>query len=380
MNVAFICLTEETYRKFHHRWVDDLMSDGHTITWISEDWGEKERLEQAGVDFRETPIARNPYPRKVLRSWWELHKTIRDVQPDVIVSEGTIPSLLARYVTIRDRFSQIKILHSWPWHDEISDVLEFVGRNVERIASRRTDHFVVISKEDHQYGLDYGLFSSEESTQQAVGIDPDLYSDEPSEERKAAVRSEFNIDPKTFTYLFVGRMVEYKGIFDVVEAFENVYTVYPDSELVMVGTPEEYEHSQQVYCELLSRVEDSPAQDAITIIDFVEDLPALYSVCDVFVMPSLYEGLGLVYIEANAMNLPTIGYNVRGVREAIKDGTTGFLVSPEDIGELSDKMRILKENRQLREKFGANGQNRWHPNFDNNKFAEIMKRVIRYEV
>ncbi|MCX7999169.1 MAG: glycosyltransferase family 4 protein, partial [Leptospiraceae bacterium] len=69
-----------------------------------------------------------------------------------------------------------------------------------------------------------------------------------------------------------------------------------------------------------------------------EDLKALYSACDIFVLPSLEEGFGVVLTEALASGKPLIGSNVGGIPMQIRDGWNGFLVEPANEKQLAEKI------------------------------------------
>jgi glycosyltransferase involved in cell wall biosynthesis len=75
--------------------------------------------------------------------------------------------------------------------------------------------------------------------------------------------------------------------------------------------------------------------------------------CTVFALPSVYEGLGCVYLEAMACAKPVIGCYEQGIDEVIQDGETGILVPPEDESRLSEAILSLLRNRHLCQKVGS---------------------------
>ena len=86
-----------------------------------------------------------------------------------------------------------------------------------------------------------------------------------------------------------------------------------------------------------------------------EKIKTYYRKASVFVMPSLMEGFGLVFLEAMAQGLPVIGGNVGGTLELIKDGKNGFLVNPGDVSTLGVKIREFLTNLELRRRVIENG-------------------------
>ena len=88
---------------------------------------------------------------------------------------------------------------------------------------------------------------------------------------------------------------------------------------------------------------------------YPEKIKNYYRKAGVFVMPSLMEGFGLVFLEAMAQGLPIIGGNVGGTLELIEDGANGFLVNPGDVGTLGKKIRESIVNLDLRRQVIENG-------------------------
>jgi len=111
------------------------------------------------------------------------------------------------------------------------------------------------------------------------------------------------------------------------------------------------------------------------------DLKALYSACDVFVLPSLEEGFGVVLTEALASGKPLIGTKVGGIPAQIKDGWNGFLVEPGNEKQLAEKIRYLIDNPEERERMGRNSRKLAEEKFSwtviADKYLRVYKEVVR---
>ncbi len=105
------------------------------------------------------------------------------------------------------------------------------------------------------------------------------------------------------------------------------------------------------------------------------NLPYYYAACDVFVIPSIIEGFGLVTIEAMATGKPVIGTNVGGIPDTIEDEKNGYLVPPRDPESLAQKIILLLQDSELREKMGSNGRKMAEERFDINKRITGIMRV-----
>ncbi len=154
--------------------------------------------------------------------------------------------------------------------------------------------------------------------------------------------------------LFVGNLVESKGLYPVVRAVAALRRTYPAIALRAIGKGSEEELSD---LQRLIRQEGVSAK--VQIVGYVphHQLPEHYAWCDFFAGPSLFEGgPGNVYLEAMACGRPVIAGNTGGVPEVVQPGETGLLVSPGGIDELKDAIVLLTEDAPFRERLGRNGR------------------------
>jgi len=105
------------------------------------------------------------------------------------------------------------------------------------------------------------------------------------------------------------------------------------------------------------------------------DLKALYSACDIFVLPSFGEGDPIALKEALASGKPLIGTNVGGIPAQIKNGWNGFLVKPGNEKQLAEKIRYLIDNPEERERMGEKSRKLAREEFDWEKIAERYLKV-----
>ena len=178
--------------------------------------------------------------------------------------------------------------------------------------------------------------------------------------------------------LTVARLVPRKGHRAALQAFEKVSSEVPDAHYLIVGTgPEEGR--------LRRFVQDAGLNDRVTFAGFIPgtELPDIYNLCDILVMPNRQEedgdveGFGIVFLEANAVGKPVIGGRTGGAAEAIADGSTGYLVNPDDPDEIAARLRQLLLDAGLRERLGAAGVRRVHSDFSWETRAKILHGVNR---
>lgn len=166
--------------------------------------------------------------------------------------------------------------------------------------------------------------------------------------------------------LFVGRLVYYKGVEYLVEAFKDI-----DAQLVMVG-------KGVLKGKLQEMVNSYSIKDKVSFYESVSDdeLVAFYHGCDIFVLPSVAstEAYGLVQLEAMACGKPVISTNLpTGVPYVNKHGITGLVVEPCSVKDLAEAMDTLVKNKDLRERLGRQAKERMLREFtDRSMVAKIV--------
>ncbi|MFC1541975.1 glycosyltransferase [Candidatus Latescibacterota bacterium] len=155
------------------------------------------------------------------------------------------------------------------------------------------------------------------------GVDTGLFT--PGDRNEACKL--LGLNPERPRVLFVGNFVKVKGIEYLIKAMPAVLGKYPDCELVLLGA----ELGNKFVKEYQSLIESSGISDSVKIVPRIphEELPFWMHSSDVFVLPSVSEGFGLVVAEALACGIPVVATRCGGPESIVKDGL-GFLVPPCD--------------------------------------------------
>jgi glycosyltransferase involved in cell wall biosynthesis len=179
----------------------------------------------------------------------------------------------------------------------------------------------------------------------------------------AAVTTEREPRP---TVLSVGRMTREKGHTVLVRAMLIVAKAIPEVRLLVCGQGERE-------ADLKKQTETEGLSEAVTFLGFAPDVRPSLNASDVFVMPSLSEGLGVAAIEAMAMAKPVVASRVGGLPESVVDGETGLLVPPGDGPALAAAIIALLRNSDLAQAMGRAGRQRALAQFDRGR---VLDRVL----
>lgn len=165
----------------------------------------------------------------------------------------------------------------------------------------------------------------------------------------------------------VARMAPQKGLSVLVKAAKSLVNNY-NVHFLLVGDGPLRE-------ELEEKTRLASISSYFTFTGMINDIARAYAAMDIFVLPSITEGLPLTILEAMAFSLPVVATFVGGVPEVIEDGVCGFLVPPGNHGELCAKIACLVEQPGLRDGFGRRGRQRVHNKFGASKMIQETKAV-----
>ena len=183
------------------------------------------------------------------------------------------------------------------------------------------------------------------------------------------------------TVLFVGRLVERKGLVHLLEAAAQLRTDLP-LRVVIVGDGSERER-------LEARGRDLRVSDIVEFRGKISDdeLQAAYRAADVFVLPSVHdargdtEGLGVVLLEAMNLGVPVIGSRIGGIVDIVVDGESGLLVPPGDANALAAALRRVLTDTAVARRLGQAGQDRVRKDFTwdtiTARWEAIYRAVVR---
>jgi glycosyltransferase involved in cell wall biosynthesis len=198
------------------------------------------------------------------------------------------------------------------------------------------------------------------------GVDTEKFK---PNENLQAIRTQFGLRNEP-TVLFVGSLIQRKGLHFLVEAAKKIVKEQPDTKFLIVG-------EGPLKKQLTISIETANLLGSFKFLGNIKDdlLPSVYNCADVFVLPSIQEGQGIVLLEAQASGKPVVAFDVGGVNEAVHNKETGLLVERDNSDALMDGLMKLLLDKPLRDKMGANGRRFVTKNFTWDICAQKMLTV-----
>jgi glycosyltransferase involved in cell wall biosynthesis len=264
----------------------------------------------------------------------------------------------------------VKTLHGFYFHDGMRPAWRRFYIFMERIAALCSDLIFSQNREDVETSRMEKICPSSKIKYLGVGIDVKRFDPAAvSRDEIRRRRAEVGVRPGGAIIGFVGRLVREKGILELLAAGRLVREKLPDVRFLFIG-PVDPEKDDALGPAIASQF---GLADVCSFTGMREDMPELYALMDLFVLPSHREGLPRVLMEAAAMGIPSVATDIRGCREVVRHGRNGLLVPLGDVEALAGAILQLLTDRDLARRLGQEARRVALDEFDERKGFEAVK-------
>ena len=347
MKVIEIANVDFSLRHFVLPLMRGIRARGHEVVAISAEGPLLADLRAEGFRVESAPFVRRISPFAQYRAFRALVALLRREKPDVVHGHMPISGLLARLAAHVAGVPRIAYTcHGFlfnqpgPWPRRVASFL------LEWFAGRLTDVFLTVSEAEAADARRYWI--APHATCVGNGRDPALFH--PDLEARARIRAELGVPNNRVVIVAISRLVPHKGYIELLGAMERV----PTAELWVVGERLASDHGADLGPVLAA----AATKCVLRRIGYRRDIPAILAAADIFALPSHFEGLPMSIIEAMLTGLPVVSTNIRGPREQVMDGQTGFLVPPFTTAPLANALNKLVADPVLRTTMGEAGRRR----------------------
>ncbi|MEZ4736419.1 MAG: glycosyltransferase family 4 protein [Caldilineaceae bacterium] len=238
-------------------------------------------------------------------------------------------------------------------------------QSVDRLITNSflTSKMTSVSEGTRQYSITQQGIDANKVITIHNGVDVDCYNKPKTPNSRFAFCKEFGIPIDAKVITTVARLHTQKGHTYLLEAVPTILQQVPNAHFVFVG--------DGILCEQIhQQIHQLGIEDHIHMIGVRQDIPYILANSDLFVLPSLWEGLPNVILEAMAAQVPVVATNVDGTPELVTDGETGCLVPPAHSQQLSQAILRLLCDNQFSTYLSTNAFDRINREFSNQKNVE----------
>lgn len=320
------------------------LPDSHFEKWIlfsdSTEKGDKDRcikeFQAQNVNVLLSPNLKRSIGLKDFSAFIEIYKLCKKEKFDIVHTHSTKPGFIGRIAAYISRTPLVvHTVHGLSFHKFVKFPIWQFYWFCEMFSSIFCDKIFLVNKYYSKY---FKFFKSKTSTIYN-GIDFSILP---------KIEKENSIESTCCKILYVGRLDTQKDPLTLLKALKIVATKEKDVSVTIVGDGEKYEECKDfILANNLSGV--------INMVGWQSDTSKFYASHDLFVMSSIYESFGLIFLEAGYYNLPIVATNVEGIPEVVENGVTGLLSNPLDPEKLAENILILKNDPQLRKSMGDAG-------------------------
>lgn len=337
-------------------------SKGHELlTVFGEQGWLVEQFRANGLSSRVISLLK-PWDLLSLREVW---LQLRSFEPDVVLSHGARVNLFASTLASIAGVPSVSVEHNVDdWRH--GAVLNSVDRAVARLNFGR----IAVSGAVREMLIERRIVPEERVHLVPNAVELREVSDALSDQ---ALRKRFKIPRQAIVVVVVARLVPQKGHRHLIDAVKILRATVPEAFFLLLG-------DGGLRGELEREVVRLGLSPKFGFAGAVDDVRAILPACDLFVLPSLWEGMPVALIEAMAAGLPCIATKVAGVPEVIEDGVSGALVPPGDSVALASRIEELLVSPEKRSQLGRAAKVRAMRHFDISRLVDQYIGVLQSAV
>ena len=270
------------------------------------------------------------------QAYQQLRQQIRDIKPDIVHTHSSKGGVLGRLAASAENIPVIlHTYHGFGFHKYQNAGVFKLYTSLEREASRRSHHLVFVSQDNLRWAEELDLIQKCSVSLIRSGVEVDrLLQARRSEE----FREQLGIPRKAPAIAMIACLKPQKDPLTFVEAANLVSRKLNDAKFFLIGDGEMAD-------EVRKQVSKMRYGHNFHLLGWRRDIPEILANLDLVVLPSLWEGLPRIIVEATVSGVPVIASNIDGNREIIFEGRNGAMAEPQNPQDFADKiLKALDEN------------------------------------
>ena len=297
------------------------------------------------------PVHRSPFHMRNRAAYLELSSIINKGEYEIVHCHTPMGGLLARLAARKARIKGTRVIytaHGFHFFKEAPFVNWLLYYPIEKWLANYTDCLITINEEDYGLLMHRPFNAGRIEKINGVGVDIDKFAPIGNSEKLARRKSQGYL-AEDYLLFYAAEFNRNKNHQFLITSINRLRTLVPNVKLLLAGEGELLEECRRL-------VKKLNICEHVEFLGFRNDIDKLLPICDVLVSASYREGLPVNVMEGMACGLPVIATRNRGHNELIQDCQNGWIVEPNDMQSMVDKLAVLYSNRKMAMVMGAYGR------------------------
>ncbi|KNY29641.1 glycosyltransferase family 4 protein [Pseudobacteroides cellulosolvens] len=373
-----ICAVGFTVEKLLMPLIEE-MSKNYDVTTVCTRDDISDKLKAKGYKIDNINIDRKISPVRNLRTVWQLYKYMKAGRFQIVHVHTPVAGILGR---IAAKLARVPIIiytaHGFYFHDNMSPIKKNIFIGVEKLGGWLSDYIFTQSSEDCKTAIEKKIIDKSKILTIGNGVDVERFDPARLKDSIAVenLKIELGIQKDDVVVTILGRVVREKGYMEWVRAAKEITEIYGNVKFLAIGSTLESDRDG-IKADLDNFISENNLKGKVIFAGSRSDIPELLAITDIFTLPSYREGMPRSLIEAMCMCKPAVATDIRGCREEVDEGNTGFLVPVADYNALAEKIKFLIDNPDERTRMGVNARKKALEEFDEKKVLIRQREIIQ---
>ena len=362
--------------RFRENILSRLVKDGYRVYVVAGQDEFQKDLRAIGCEVIPLNIRRqgvNPFPDALtLYQLWRIYKKIK---PNIIFHYTIKPNIYGSISAFFCSLPCISVVTGSGRAFLKRNVLFYIIKIMYRIAFLHPEKIWFLNPEDQNEFLALSIVTAEKATPlSGEGVDLEHYKPASKKTLASSAASLLKRAKYRFDFLFVGRLIREKGIYEYIEAAKKLQEKYRSTSFGILGPFDPESKSSLQKKDLSRQIENTN----ISYLGEKKDIKGFLEESSCVVLPSYYrEGIPRVLLEASAMCKPMLATDHVGCRQIVEDGQNGYLCKPKDSYDLAMQMeKMLRLSPKERDRMGRQARKKVQEGFSDKIVVEKYMNTI----
>jgi glycosyltransferase involved in cell wall biosynthesis len=358
--------------------INGLDKDKYQIDLLTGKETESEILKRISIEnhinvYQVESLIREIDAVKDFKALMEIYKIIKDNNYQIvhthIAKAGVLGRLAAKMAGVENIIHGV---HGITFPDQIPVHKREFFKNIERFCGLFTDKFITVGEDMKQKYIKANVGKAEDYLTIRSGMELSDFIDASNnhQDKINNLKKDLGIAEDDLVVGMVSKLEPRKGYKYYIEVAEEIIGDHPEVKFLIVGNGSQFD-------QLKEKVKNLKLQNNIIFTGYRTDIADVFSIFDIKILTSLWEGLPRVLVQAAATAKPIVTFDVDGAWEIVDQGENGYIVPMKDTSAMVEKLKLLIEDEKLRKEMGKKSQKKVNDSWTVENMVEETDRLYQ---